>query len=178
MPSDFETAVRVVLRHEGGLANHAADPGGITKYGISLRWFKSILADANEDDITNMTHAQAKALYRRYWWNEYGFERFSDQDTATKVFDMAVNMGAHQAVRLLQRALCNCGHQVDVDGILGPKTIEAANSVQRLQLLSKLVGEQSDFYRALAQRKPEMQCFLAGWLARAVWPLGRLGQEA
>lgn len=173
MAADFESAVRVVLDHEGSAyVNHPADPGGPTRYGISLAWFRTVVEDADEGDIRDMSLAQAKALYRRYWWEAHGYDRFVGQRVATKVMDMAVNMGHTQAVKLLQRALVAAGFPVDVDGALGPKTIEAANLCQEVRLLSKLVGEQSDFYRRLASRRPEFQPFLAGWLARSVWPLG------
>jgi len=33
----FETAVEFVLKYEGGLTNNPADPGGLTKFGISQR---------------------------------------------------------------------------------------------------------------------------------------------
>ena len=39
--SDFESAIPTILRHEGKFEQNAADPGGVTNYGISLRWLKA-----------------------------------------------------------------------------------------------------------------------------------------
>lgn len=33
----FERCLAEVLRHEGGFADHTADPGGATKYGVTRR---------------------------------------------------------------------------------------------------------------------------------------------
>ena len=38
---NFEKAHEFTSRWEGGYVNHAADPGGATNFGISLRFLKS-----------------------------------------------------------------------------------------------------------------------------------------
>ncbi|HHV62978.1 MAG TPA: hypothetical protein GXX51_10120 [Firmicutes bacterium] len=48
------------MTHEGGLPEDPRDPGGITKFGISLRSYPSLGADG----IRNLTHDQAIAIYR------------------------------------------------------------------------------------------------------------------
>lgn len=170
--ADFATAVEVVLRHEGGWVNDPADPGGATNYGISLRWLRSVIPDADEATIRHMTREYAMDLYRRHWWEPNNYGAIVDQNTAAKVFDMAVNMGAKQAHKLVQRACNACGYSLIVDGSLGPKSFMAINTAPSIPLLGKIVSEQSDFYRDLATRKPEMAKFLPGWLHRAAWPLG------
>ena len=178
MSADFDTAVDVVLRHEGGWVNDPADPGGATNYGISLRWLKTITPDADESTIRNMHVEYARDLYRRYWWEPNNYSAIVDQNTATKIFDMAVNMGAAQAHRLTQRALLACGHHVAVDGFLGPQSMSAINQCATTQLLGKLVAVQSDFYRLIAAQHPSQEKFLPGWLHRAAWPLGAQGAAA
>ena len=46
--SDFDKAFELVIGHEGGLVDHPADPGGLTKYGISKRAYPNL-------DIRNLT---------------------------------------------------------------------------------------------------------------------------
>ena len=36
-------------RWEGGLAEHPADPGGLTKYGVSMRWVQDLAREAREE---------------------------------------------------------------------------------------------------------------------------------
>lgn len=42
MDSDFTRAQSFTAQWEGGLSDHPADPGGITKYGVSLRWLREL----------------------------------------------------------------------------------------------------------------------------------------
>lgn len=45
----FEDFVKVILKHEGGYVDHPNDPGGATKYGISLRFLQKNGIDLNLD---------------------------------------------------------------------------------------------------------------------------------
>src|SRR4051812_29003946 len=97
--SSFDQAIPTILKHEGGYVNDTKDPGGETNWGISKRSYPQL-------DIKNLSREQAIYFYRRDWWNKYNYGAIHDQQVATKVFDIAVNMGASQAHKLLQRA-CN-----------------------------------------------------------------------
>ena len=70
--SHFDTAIKKVLKHEGGYVDHKNDPGGATKYGISLRFIKQSNTDLDldndgdidADDIKEMTEDKAKEIYK------------------------------------------------------------------------------------------------------------------
>ena len=47
--SHFDTAIKKVLKHEGGYVDHKNDPGGATKYGISLRFIRQSNTDLDLD---------------------------------------------------------------------------------------------------------------------------------
>lgn len=162
MPSRFLQAIEVVLSHEGGYVNDPADPGGETKFGICKRSYPYL-------DIRNLTREQAIEIYRRDWWERYGYERIKELDVATKVFDLAVNMGASSAHRCLQRALHACGQRhVVIDGIIGPQTIAACNQVTPpAALLVGLRAEAAAHYRQLIARNETLKRFEKGWLNRA-----------
>jgi lysozyme family protein len=164
--SDFNLAIGPVLQHEGGLVDHPSDPGGLTNFGISKKW-----ADSQGLclDIKNLTVDQAKELYKKYFWDPYPYHEIADQKVATKSFDMAVNMGAIQAHKLIQRAVANCGLEITIDGQLGPKSVALINSIPAPQMLSSIVQRQRNFYIALATQKPSLAVFLKGWLRRADW---------
>jgi lysozyme family protein len=110
----FEQAVALVLKHEGGYSADPRDPGGETRYGISKRAYPDV-------DILRLTEDEAKAIYRRDYWDKLRPDELPQQ-LAICVFDCAVNMGRDKAIRLLQRA---CG--VAQDGVMGGNTIAAAN---------------------------------------------------
>lgn len=158
----FEDAIGFILKHEGGLVNNPADPGGLTNFGISKRW-----ADSQGIclDIANLTQDEAKALYKEYFWNPL-FDSIISQEVGGKILDLTVNMGAKQANKLAQRA---CEGKCLVDGQLGPKTILAINSIPPDLYLTAICSLQADFYHALVAQKPQLGVFLKGWLKRSAW---------
>lgn len=182
MTSSFDEALKVVLEHEGGWTDDPRDPGGATNFGVSLRLLRSLGdldgddyqdgdldrdGDVDADDVRAMTRDQAAAVYRGQWWDRYGYWRLAEQATATKVFDLAVNMGPRQAHLIAQRACRALSHAITEDGVLGPQTLGALNGVRDFQALPPLRSEASGFYRALVAKRAELGPFLRGWLTRA-----------
>ncbi len=118
---------------------------------------------------TPTTSDQAKALYRRAFWDRHGYAAFH-LTVATKVFDLSVNMAPRQAHRCLQRA-CRAAKACEVplvdDGLLGAKTRAAVAAAGEVRILIALRSEAAGFYRLLAAKNPTRERFLAGWLNRA-----------
>lgn len=181
----FCQAVRQVLLHEGGFNEVKHDPGGATNWGVSLRWLRSledrdqdgwIDGDVNRDgvvdvyDVRGMTREQAIGLYQSYWWDEFHYGELMAYQTAAKTFDMAVNMGAGQAHKLVQRAANRFGAGLVVDGVLGPMSRQKLNAVNDVYgLVHAICDEQEGFYRRLVEARQERAVFLKGWLNRARW---------
>jgi lysozyme family protein len=166
--SRFEDAIPTIMAHEGGWASDGLDGGG-TNYGITFDTFKRVRgASATLSDLRGLSKDGAVEIYRLAYWLPV-FDLIDDQDVATKTFDMAVNMGPKQGVKILQRACTACGFRVVDDGALGPNTLAAVNSCAPAALLLAMCHEQVDFYRALAAQDPKYAPFLDGWLKRAAW---------
>lgn len=158
----FRQAVEFVLAHEGGLSEDPDDPGGVTKYGISARSYLQL----GPDGIRRLTREDAIAIYRRDWWDRYGYAKLPDP-IATKVFDLSVNMGAGAAHRRLQEALRACGYPVAVDGVIGPQTLSAAQKADPKRLMSELMAAAALYYVELVLDDPKRRKYLRGWLRRA-----------
>jgi len=163
----YEPAFDVLMKHEGG---YTQDHAGATKYGITLRVLDVDIdrdGDIDADDISALTIPDAKEFYHRRWWRKYGYGEIINQAVATKVFDLAVNMGAPQAHLLVQRALKACDFLVVDDGILGPKSIAAINQCEPGALLAAIRSQAAGFYRLIAAKHPHYDRYLKGWLRRA-----------
>lgn len=118
----FERAIKQVLDAEGGYVNDPRDAGGETKYGISKHAYPQI-------NIRELTIDQAKAIYRRDYWDKHNLDMIVDGDLAAAMFKLIVNIGGTRGVKLIQEAVNRSGGEpVDCDGKMGPATIEAVNT--------------------------------------------------
>jgi lysozyme family protein len=138
MRGDFERAVELVLKHEGGYVNDPDDPGGETNFGISKRAYPN-------ENIKGMTRDRAKQIYQRDYWDRVKGDELP-WAIAVIAFDMAVNAGVGTSIKLLQESL-----GVTVDGVLGPVTIAKAHAAGRATVVK--------FSRARIMRYSGMQ----GW---------------
>ncbi len=161
-PDNFARALKVVRRWEGGLVDHPSDPGGITKWGISLRFLRAIKIDINGDgvidgkDIRSLTEDQVTMLYRHHFWSKCLCD-FLPTGIDLAVFDCGVNQGPTRAKKLLQKAL-----KVKVDGKIGPITLAAADKADPSDLLCEFMVRRAVHYSSLMN----VIVFGLGWFRR------------
>lgn len=190
----FVRALDVLFAHEGVDSDHPEDPGGATRYGISLAFLRALgdrdgdgWADGDLDrdgdvdaaDIRRLSKADAAQLYRTQFWDRYGYARFP-YSLALRVFSFSVNMGPRNAHRCLQRAVRAAGGTKLVeDGILGPLTRAGVAERPIDHLVAALRAEAAGHYRLLVARNryrraadgqlKDLSVFLEGWLNRAYY---------
>ncbi len=164
----FEQALRFVFRWEGGLSDDVYDNGGITKYGVSIKFLQSIDPKATEDTIRNLTKEEAKQLFYEHFWIPCRCDLLP-ANVAIAVFDTAVNCGAPKAIKLLQSALGG----LIIDGIIGEATIKAIKEANEELLLSSYLYHRRQFYMNIVAKHPKQKMFLKGWLNR-VYALAEL----
>ena len=168
--SEFEPAVKELLEQEGGLIDNATDPGQITNWGVSYRFYKSIFPEAMSDDIKNLTKLQAIDIYKKYFWDECKFSLFNSQIIANMAFDMFVNMGLAPSVKILQRAsravMANKDAIAD-DGVLGEQTLNLLNNLSVIDLSIAIRAERAGYYREIVLHNSVLKPNLEGWLNRA-----------
>ena len=122
--ADFNTAVALVLKHEGGLVDNPQDPGGLTNFGISKRAYPSL-------DIANLTVEDAKAIYQRDYWAPF-MEQEVDQRVANAALDTAVNQGQSVA----QQFYKHFGHSI--------KEFQLARLLRYTNLIAKKPADITD----------------------------------
>lgn len=148
----FEWAVGFVFRHEGDYVDDDQDPGGRTKYGIAERYFPEAWADGPP------TRTDAKRLYREAFWDRYRCGELHPA-WALAVFDGVVNQPGSFVVRALQETV-----GAGVDGILGPRTLDAANRHRSDWHLQMFMCRRLHRYVT----RPHFARFGNGWMARVL----------
>jgi lysozyme family protein len=158
---NFDPAFDRLIGHEGAFQDDAADRGnwtsgrvGVgeckgTKYGVSAMTYPA-------EDICNLTLERAKQIYRRDFWGAAGCDTVPDA-IKFDLFDTAVNSGVRQAIKLLQKAVGQ-----DDDGILGPHTLQAVQSMPPLRVVARFNGHRLAYMAGLTT----WPNFSRGWARR------------
>lgn len=152
---EFEQAVSIVMKIEGGYVDDKNDPGGATKWGISQRSFPMV-------DIKNMTDEQARSLYFNHYWL-LGKCSMLPERIRLIFFDMCVLNGVYAATKTLQKALNGAGYRVEIDGIIGNKTLSVASYLDPVRLRSYRILRIAN----IVLKRPTMEKYWYGWYKRA-----------
>ncbi len=180
MQSARQIAEDIVAR-EGGFVDDPDDPGGATKYGVTLATLRRLGMDLDGDgrvgvaDLRRLDRAQAVDIFLRHFFRRPGLDGLPEALQAP-VFDMYVNAGAN-AVRILQRLLREMGHDLAVDGVIGPQTRAAARDAARpdpIVLRDAYGVARRNYYFRLADLRPASRKYVrtrsggkGGWIRRA-----------
>ena len=167
----IEKLLEELVRHEGGFVNHPSDPGGATKFGITeatlSHWRKQSVTEA---DVKALTVDEAKAIYTQLYYLTPKINQLSPI-LQPIIFDMAVNMGTVQAIKIAQRVFSKLGTPLVCDGVIGEKTLISAKAACNVQghteVIRNIVNARINFYCELVAKQPEKQVFLDGWKNRA-----------
>lgn len=149
MKHNFEQCLEWLLEHEGGYVDHPQDPGGATKYGVTIGTMRSLGMDIDGDgdvdkmDVRLLDHDDVAPVYKsKYWDKVRGDDLPSGVDWA--VFDWAVNSGPSRAAKALQRAV-----GATRDGVIGPKTLALVASANLMEVVHHVYEERQRFYENL-----------------------------
>jgi type VI secretion system secreted protein VgrG len=154
---------------DGGLNDIKNDNGGITKYGISLRFFKNLYPNATKESIINLTKEDAINLYWNNFYINFNYDKINNFNLSRKLFLTAVNMGKNRPNRWIQQICNELGSSLICDGILGKISIEEINRLTDTKLKEikeKFIKYQCDEYNNIVERNPTQKKFLKGWLKR------------
>lgn len=175
-----EIAKQIVAR-EGGFVNDPDDPGGATKFGVTIHTMRRLGVDLTGDgrvtaaDVRRLSRAQATDIFIEHYFKR---PRIGDLPEALQasVFDMYVNAGAN-AMKILQQLLCDMGFVVAVDGALGPQSVAAAAQAMSAapdHLVDAYGIARRNYYFRLADRRPASRKYArtiaggkGGWIKRA-----------
>jgi len=157
MNINFEKALQLILKSEGGFSNHPSDPGGMTNLGVTKRvWEEWVGHEVTEQTMRDLTPAIVGPMYKaKYWDKVRGDDLPSGVDYC--VFDAAINSGPGRAIKWLQACV-----KVEVDGVIGPKTLDAVTAFSDIELISDYNKRRLSFLLDL----PTWEVFGKGWTNR------------
>jgi len=173
--ADFNQAYKIMQSHEGGYGNDPDDPGGETYKGIArnihskwLGWHIIDLLKRERDFPSNLErHAElqneVETFYEIQFWNRISGSLISDQAVANSIFDFAVNAGVNTSATLAQMV-----SGTKADGVIGPLSVEAINSVPTDHFLAAFTVAKIARYINIVKKRPSSRKYFYGWVCRAL----------
>lgn len=160
--ADYRDLLPIIKKWEGGYINDPADSGGATNKGVTLATFRQFYGkDKTAEDLKKLTDAQWLYIFLNGYWDKMKASQIKNQAIANIVVDWAWASGPGTATKCVQDIL-----GVDVDGIVGPKTLQAINTAPQNSLFDKIKSARIKFVERLAELRPKDKKFLTGWKNR------------
>jgi len=158
----FEVALDFVLAHEGELANHPYDRGGMTYRGIARKAWP-LWEGWKYIDVGGTPPME---LVRKFYYENFWVPLQCDklpEPIAIFLFDSAVGSGHVLPTRWLQRAI-----GAKDDGIVGSETIQKAQQAQPQAVVDSMLRRRILLYSHIVRNDSKQYAFLAGWLRRTM----------
>lgn len=160
--ADYRDLLPIIKKWEGGYVNDPDDSGGATNKGVTLATFRQFYGkDKTAEDLKKLTDAQWLYIFLNGYWDKMKASQIKNQAIANIVVDWAWASGPGTATKCIQDIL-----GVDVDGIVGPKTLQAINTAPQNSLFDKIKSARIKFVERLAELRPKDKKFLTGWKNR------------
>ena len=151
---------------EGGFVNDPDDAGGATNMGVTLHTYTTYCRrkgypSPTVEQLKRLTEEQWQDIIRTMYWNVCHADEIQSQSVANLVVDWAVHSGTATAAKHVQRIV-----GAKADGMIGPNSLAAINSVSPLPLFGQIKQDRIKFLKNLVITRPQNQKFLRGWLNR------------
>jgi len=157
MRENFEKALKHVLVHEGGFADHPSDPGGATMKGVTLATFRRHFgSDKGVDDLRRIGDEQLRVVYRTGYWDKCHCDQLP-AGVDYVVFDAAVNSGPGRSAVWLQGAVSAVR-----DGAIGPSTLSKVATHEP----GAIINDACDLRLAFLRGLRTFAAFGRGWTRR------------
>ncbi len=167
----FQQAFEWLMKVEGGYSDNPNDPGGATKYGVTLKALREFHHNENlsKEDVFNLTLSQAQDFYFNSYWKPLGLEKCISQDVCTILLDQAVNRGVGAVEAQLRQLLDakispSFQNQIEILNFYESERDKVPYLMQGFILNFLVLSLKS--YSEIVIKHPERIAFLRGWTAR------------
>lgn len=165
-PLVYIVVARILSPKREGTAfvNDPADPGGPTKFGITIPFLAEARgvpeSSLRAADIEALTQPDAEQVYAA-WMTRRQLAALPSLALMDAVTDFAVHSGIGVAVAALQRAV-----GVSIDGAIGPVTLAAVATGNPLALAVAVCAARSKLFSMDIERSPSQRLFASDWFER------------
>lgn len=159
----LEDCFAFTIAQEGGAkyTNDPRDPGGPTKYGVTLKTLAEFTGnpDLTEIDVQALTEEHAAQIFRAGYYDPTHADLLP-APLALMLVDFAYNSGPRVACRKLQERL-----GVTADGSIGPRTAAVANALSA-ETMRSVINAYGAARLQYLQSLPTWGVFGNGWTNR------------
>lgn len=161
----IETLIPFLLKWEGGFVDDPDDLGGATNMGVTMNTY---IAYCRRKGYPVPTVTRLKNLSEKEWmdivktmyWDRFKGDEIHSQSVADICVDWLWLSGT-VAIKRVQELV-----GVKVDGIVGPKTLVAINSMSSLVLFGMVKEDRKRYIDEICKARPKNERFRKGWLNR------------
>lgn len=181
--ANYELFKRSIEQAEGRYQNLKNDKGNYnslkqqvgTNHGISAKFYERVIGKPPSiSDMKSITKADAHILFENEFWDKMKADHINSQAVAEMIVDHAINANPRVTTGIVQRSLNRYfGKSLQVDYVVGTKTLQAINSVNAKQLFERIAKERIAYYKRLDDYK----YFASSWTGRVISLSKKFGVE-
>ncbi len=157
--------VPLIIKWEGGFIHDPLDLGGATNKGVTIATYEAYCRSKGYpkptiEKLKNMPNEQWAEILKTMYWDKWQADKINNQSIANILVDWVWASGNY-GIKLPQKLL-----GVEIDGIVGNKTLAAINSSNPKELFDKIKAERMAFIDRICESRPANNRFKKGWLNR------------
>lgn len=151
--ANIKVLVPFILSWEGGFVNDKDDKGGATNKGVTIATWRKVGYDKDGDgdiDIDDLRllslEDMEKCVLKPHYWDRCKADTIKSQDVANILVDWVWASGIW-GIKYTQEIL-----SLNMDGVVGPKTIAAINTADPEELFRKIWNRRERHFRDCAAK--------------------------
>ena len=152
-----------IIRREGSkFTNDPDDPGGPTRWGVTLATLKRFRKDNSltAGDVEVLERDEAELIYRQLYFAGPRYDRLP-APLQPIMTDTGVNFGTSRATKWMQKVVF-----AKADGAIGPKTLGAVKANGWRRVHAGMMKERIKFRGRRVKANPSQLKWINGWLNR------------
>lgn len=163
--AEVSKLIPFIRKWEGGFVNDPDDLGGATNMGVTIGTYemyckKKGYPRPTVERLKNLKESDMVDILKTLYWDKFQADEIQSQSVANICVDWLWMSGV-TAIKRVQRVL-----SVKQDGVVGPVTLAAINSMSALPLFGMIKGERKRYIEEICRKRAGNKKFRNGWMNR------------